>query len=104
MFRKSSLGSRKSFPGGRRDAGAFQELRQLTAEPEQPHAVEKEVAEAIEAGQSYQAPPQQTSCTCPPEPEHDHDVAAAEGEGMPPLKNNCKACYPPSTKKILVLG
>lgn len=96
MFRKSSLGSRKSFPGGRRDAGAFQELRQLTAEPEQPHAVEQPAVVAT--------PAEVSSCTCPPEPEHDHEVAAAEGEGMPPLKNNCKACYPPSTKKILVLG
>jgi len=98
MFKKSSFGSAKSFPGGRRDAGAFQETRQLIAEEKnEPHLVEKAIMQGdyVDTAVLEQAP-----CTCPPEPEPDHEVSVAEGEGMPPLKNNCKACFPPATSMI----
>ena len=105
MFKKSSLGSAKSFPGGRRDAGAFQELRQLTAEEKnEPHVVEKPAVDAAQESTVGASMEESFPCTCPPEPEHDHDIASAEGEGMPPLKNNCKACFPPAPLKVAVIG
>jgi len=101
MFKKSSLGSAKNYPGGRREVsgGAFQESRHLIAEEERtkPFAVpapEVDAKQESTAGASMQEQFCETPCTCPPEPDHDHEVAAAEGEGMPPLKNNCKACFP----------
>jgi len=109
MFKRSSLGSAKNFPGGRRDAQAFQELRQIVAEdgdddsiPEiaatKPHAVEEarqlDPFLVCEAADNVVRLQEKLACTCPPEPEHDHDVATAEGEGMPSLKNNCTSCFP----------
>lgn len=102
MFKKSSLGSAKNYPGGRREVsgGAFQESRQLAAEDkrEHPYAVDKPLSElAAEAVNTALA------CICPPEPDHSHDTARMEDEGGPPPKNNCPACFPKSATKPIIL-